>query len=108
MHNLIFKLLLPCERKYNFDLFECLSSKSFELNLPCETTFEFEYSCENNKVFEINLPCEIINTFTYNDLNTKTFEWTCEVGVDYIYFITSDGEYFKVVGNKLLTVQKEN
>lgn len=106
MHNLIFELILPCERRYTFDLFECLSSKLFNLLLPCETTFDFEYVCDNNKTFEINLPCEVFNTFTYNNLNTKTFEWSCEIGIDYIYFITADGKYFKVIQNQLLTVQK--
>jgi hypothetical protein len=74
--------------------------------LPQEIINTFLYSNLNNKSFLINLPNEVYNTFLYSNLNDKTFEFNCEVGVDYIYFITSDGEQFKVIGNQLLTVQK--
>ena len=93
MHNLIFKLIIPCERRYTFDLFECLSSKLFNLLIPSETTFDFEYICDNNKTFKINLPCKVLNTFTYNNLNTKTFEWSCEVSQMYILFVTQNNQY---------------
>lgn len=104
--DLTFRLILPEELRFSFKLETRSGNKTFQLVLLREITYTFLYDNLNNKTFLIKLPDEIYNTFLYSNENNKTFEFSCLPGVEYIYFITSDGEYFKVIGNKLLTVQK--
>lgn len=106
MDNVIFHLIEPCENTFAFEVSGC-SNLQFNYSGVCETSLLFEDVC-TNYIF-VNTPtlCEtVIGIKEFEICPELVFNWTCKVGEDYLYLVTSTGHFFDTIDNKHFVLKK--
>ena len=106
MDSVIFRLVEPCENTFSFEVQE-KNSLVFNYIPVCENALLFEEVCEPYIV--INAPTLCFNLIEVEEPEfcpELVFNWTCKVGEDYLYLVTSTGHFFDTVDNKQFILKK--
>lgn len=106
MDGVIFSLIEPCENTFTFEVIDC-SNLQFSYFEVCETSLLFEEICEPYIIINYNTLCEnLIETEELELCPELVFNWTCQVGEDYIYLVTSTSHFFDTSDNKHFVLKK--
>lgn len=106
MDNVIFHLIEPCENTFQFEV-ECKGYLSFTFVDRCKVNLLFEEVCEPYIVANYVQICEVNLIMEELQLCPElVFNWTCQIGEDYLYLVTTEGYFFKTLDNKYFILKK--
>ena len=106
MDNVIFHLIEPCENTFNFSVIDC-SNLQFNYEGVCEVSIICEDVCEPYVI--VNTPTLCSNLIFVEELDLcpeLVFNWTCRIGEDYLYLVTSTSHFFDTSDNKHFVLKK--